>query len=140
MSERLKQILKVNETFYNALETGNLELMEEIWVKDSRAKCVHPGWPLLFGWESIKQSWKTIFDTGGPLKIQTSNISVEISGNLAWLTCLEHISLLATNKVHRVIAQATNIFELHGTRWFIVHHHASSLPTLTGSISEEELQ
>ena len=69
MSDQFEDVVKVNEAFYAALESGDLALMEKVWLKDSRAKCVHPGWPMLLGWEAIRQSWKNIFDSGGPTKI-----------------------------------------------------------------------
>jgi len=140
MSEQFEDVLKVNETFYLALESGDMDLMEDIWIKDSRAKCVHPGWPLLLGWETIRLSWKNIFDSGGPAKIQVSNIEAEISGNIAWLTCIEHITHIVKDQVHKSLAQATNIFEHPGSRWFMIHHHASPIPMLEGSMTEEKLQ
>jgi ketosteroid isomerase-like protein len=140
MSNQFEDVVKVNEAFYAALESGDLALMEKVWFKDSRAKCVHPGWPMLLGWEAIRQSWKNIFDSGGPTKIQISNINVEISENMAWVTCIEHITHIVRQKVHKSLAQATNIFERHDSRWFMVHHHASPIPTMGGDMTEEKLQ
>jgi len=140
VSEQFEDVFKVNETFYKALETGDLNLMESVWVKDSRAKCVHPGWPMLFGWESIRQSWKNIFDSGGPTKIQISNINAEIHGNVSWITCIEHITHIVRDQIHKSLAQATNIFERHGSRWLMIHHHASPIPMPRGGVTEEKLQ
>ena len=140
MSEQFENVLRVNEVFYRALETGDLDLMEKVWVKDERAKCVHPGWPMLFGWEAIRQSWKNIFDLGGPMKIQTSNAAVEISHDLAWVTCIEQISHLIRDQIETTLAQATNIFERHGSTWLIIHHHASPIPMPRRGMTEEKLQ
>ena len=140
MSEDFKEVLSVNEVFYKALVDGNLGLMEEVWVKDPRAKCVHPGWPILLGWEAIRQSWKNIFDSGGPTKIQISNVTIEISGDLAWIACIEHISHVIRDQVQINMAQATNIFERHGSDWLMIHHHASPMPMPRGKIVAEKLQ
>jgi ketosteroid isomerase-like protein len=128
MPEQFEEVLRVNERFYQALESGNLDLMKEVWVKDPRAKCVHPGWPMLLGWEAIRQSWKNIFDLGGPIKIQISNVAVEISGDLAWVTCIEHVSYIIGGQIQINLAQATNIFERQGSIWLMIHHHASLMP------------
>ncbi|MCI0454935.1 MAG: nuclear transport factor 2 family protein [Candidatus Dadabacteria bacterium] len=140
MSEEFKEVLSVNERFYDALQSGRLDLMEEVWVKEQRAKCAHPGWPMLFGWEAIKQSWKNIFDSGGPTKIRISNVTGEISGDLAWVTCIEHISHVIRDQVQVSMAQATNIFERHGSLWLMIHHHASPMPTPRGRLADEKLQ
>jgi Ketosteroid isomerase homolog len=137
---KFEDVLQVNGTFYLALETGNLDLMEQIWVKDQRAKCVHPGWPMLFGWEAIRQSWERIFDSGGPLKIQVSNVTVEVSEELAWVTCIEHISHQIRDQIETNLAQTTNIFERHGSLWLMIHHHASPIPVPRGSMKEDKLQ
>ncbi len=123
-----EEVLRINEKFYRALENGKLDLMEEVWLKDPRAKCVHPGWPMLWGWEAIRQSWKNIFDSGVPAKIQISNVSAEVSGDLAWVTCIEHVSYLIRDRIQINLAQATNIFERQGSRWLMIHHHASPMP------------
>jgi SnoaL-like protein len=128
MPEQFEEVLRVNERFYQALESGKLDLMEGVWVKDPRAKCAHPGWPMLLGWEAIRQSWKNIFDLGGPTKIQISNVAVEISGDLAWITCIEHISYVIGDQIQINLAQATNIFERQGSDWLMIHHHASLMP------------
>ncbi len=129
MSDRQsEEVLRINEKFYRALENGKLDLMEEVWLKDPRAKCVHPGWPMLWGWEAIRQSWKNIFDSGVPAKIQISNVSAEVSGDLAWVTCIEHVSYLIRDRIQINLAQATNIFERQGSRWLMIHHHASPMP------------
>lgn len=140
MSQEFKEVLSVNEMFYKALGSRNLGLMEEVWIKDPRAKCVHPGWPILLGWEAIKQSWKNIFDSGGPTKIQISNVNVEMSGDLAWVTCIEHISHIIRDQVQINMTQATNIFERHGSDWLMIHHHASPMPMPRGKIVAEKLQ
>ena len=31
-------------------------LAEGLWLKTEDAKCVHPGWPIIFGWEKIRES------------------------------------------------------------------------------------
>jgi ketosteroid isomerase-like protein len=126
--EQSEQVLRINEKFYQALENGKLDLMEEIWLKDERAKCVHPGWPMLWGWEAIRQSWKNIFDSGVPIKVQISNVATEVSGDLAWVTCIEHVSYVIRDQIQINMAQATNIFENQGSRWLMVHHHASPMP------------
>lgn len=140
MSKQLDDVLKVNEIFYRALENGNLDSMEEVWVKDERAKCVHPGWPMLFGWEAIRQSWKNIFEAGVPAKIRISHVICEISEDLAWVTCIEHISHKIRDEIETSLAQTTNIFERHGSRWLMIHHHASPIPVPRGGMKEEKLQ
>ena len=39
--------------FYEALETGDLETMMEVWAEDEEIVCVHPGGPRLAGYDQV---------------------------------------------------------------------------------------
>src|SRR5947209_7485125 len=57
----LDAINQTNAAFYRAFEALDLRAMEEVWAHGEHVKCVHPGWPLLTGWEAVRASWETIF-------------------------------------------------------------------------------
>ena len=42
-----------NQAFYDAHEHRNMAAMADIWEQSVRAVCVHPGWPILRGWEAV---------------------------------------------------------------------------------------
>ena len=140
MDERKKEIERVNERFYEAICTANLSMMEELWVKTDEAKCVHPGWPIIFGWEEIRQSWETIFKSGGLADIEVSNVYIDINGSLAWLNCTERINYVVGDQVIVTMAQTTNIFELKEQRWHLVLHHASPMPIPQSEFSTKTIQ
>ena len=127
-SERKDQVHKANDTFYAALRNGDLDRMNEVWLKGSESKCVHPGWPMIYGWEAIKESWKNIFEAGGLSDIEVSDISVEVSGTLAWVICIEKIGHRVGDEIQFGYAQSTNVFEYKGSSWKMVIHHASPIP------------
>ena len=140
MDEKIKEIKKINERFYEAICNANLSLMEELWAKTDEAKCVHPGWPIIFGWEKIRESWQTIFRTGGLADIEISNVYIDINGSSAWLNCTERLSYVIDDQVIITMAQTTNIFELNEEKWHMVLHHASPMPIPQSEISTETLQ
>lgn len=132
-----EEVLKVNQKFYDALGTRDLELMDAVWVKDARAGCVHPGWIMLRGWESIKQSWENVFDPEDQVDIKLSDVTVEVRGDVAWVTCIQQLVYLKRDPMMISIAQSTNIFERHGSRWLMVIHHASPVPIANYEVTEE---
>lgn len=125
-----EQILEANDTFYKALGTRDLELMSTVWVKDNRAGCVHPGWIILRSWEAIKQSWENIFDPEDQVDISLSDVSVNISGDTAWLTCIQQMVYIKRDPVTYNISLSTNIFEKSENGWLMVIHHASPIPDM----------
>ena len=133
MSERYKdEVLMANESFYRAIGDGDSECMEKFWLKDKEVKCVHPGWPMLYGREAVLESWKNIFENGGPVQIELSDVSVQVSGDVAWVICIEKISHRLGDEVQVGFAQSTNIFVHSDSSWLICVHHASPMPTPGG--------
>lgn len=132
-----EKVYEINTRFYEALNSSDMSVMEDIWLNESTSKCVHPGWPILNGWESIKESWRDIFETGGLDKVEVSDIFVDVVGKSAWVNCIERIGYLINERLIVTMAQATNVYALVDGEWKMVLHHASPMPT-PGSESENE--
>ena len=135
-----EEILKVNEMFYKALGTRDLELMKEIWILDERAGCVHPGWTILRSWENIYQSWENIFDPEDQVDINLSQININIKNKRAWLTCVQEMVYIKRDPSMFNLSQSTNIFEKIGDKWFMVVHHASPIPAENFKVTDKNLQ
>ena len=131
-----EEVLKINEMFYKALGTRNLELMDQVWVKDSRAGCVHPGWIMLSGWQAIRQSWENVFDPNDQVDIRLSNITVEIKGDVAWVACIQQLIYINRDPIGINMSQSTNIFERHDSGWLMILHHASPVPITNYEIAD----
>ena len=125
MSAEQDAVLAANERFYRAFEKRNLEMMEAVWSRGVDCLCAHPGRLPLKGLAEIGESWRKIFGNVDYIEIETEIISVEVSGNLAYVVVVE--SVLQVVKRRRVEARslATNVFERMGGQWFLVHHHGS---------------
>jgi len=121
-------ILEVNTRFYQALGTRDLELMGTVFVHDHRAGCMHPGWVMLQGWEAIRQSWENVFDPEDQLEIKLHNLSVEIEGNAAWVTCVQELTYIKRDPVMMNVSVSTNIFEKNESGWQMIIHQASPMP------------
>ncbi len=110
-----------NAQFYEALEAGDLELMDDIWAKSADAVCAHPGRAPLRGWEEIRASWQAIISGGGNPQIIITEEEVTMRGTVAWVTAIENM----ISGGHTGAAAALNVFEHDGRRWWLVVHHAA---------------
>ena len=128
IEETQSEIRKINQKFYEALTTADISLMDEIWIQGDNVQCVHPGWPLLLGWKEVRESWENIFQSGGLTDIEISNIFIDVVDDTAWLNCTEKLSYMIGEQAVITLAQTTNIFELTGSTWKMVLHHASPMP------------
>jgi uncharacterized protein (TIGR02246 family) len=127
-----EQVIEANLKFYFALESLDVDLMEEVWATDASAICVHSGSTRLAGWENIRASWEQVFRDTTFMRIDVSEVSVEVQGTVAWVTCLENITRAAGDQMRRAQAYATNIFVFEDDRWLMVLHHASVLNSKEG--------
>ena len=129
-----EQVVEANLKFYFALESLDVDLMDEVWATDATAICVHPGSARLAGWENIRASWERIFRNTTYMRIDVSEVSVEVQGTIAWVTCLENMTMANNETMSRAQAYATNIFIFEDDRWLLVLHHSSILANSQESV------
>jgi ketosteroid isomerase-like protein len=118
-------VAAANRRFYRAFETLDITEMDQVWVHGERARCVHPGWPLLCGWAAVRESWERIFANTEEMRFTLTEVAVSVSGDLAWVTCTENILSEVRERVSVTAILATNVFEREPDGWRLVHHHGS---------------
>jgi ketosteroid isomerase-like protein len=118
-------LLEANARFYRAFEALDVAAMEAAWLHDARVKCVHPGWPLLSGWDAVRESWQAIFASTAEMRFTLSDVSVTRVGDLGWVTCTENILAEVHDRVSVTAVLATNLFERGAEGWRMALHHAS---------------
>lgn len=125
MADERQAVLAANQAFYRAFEKKDIKAMSTVWSQGVGSFCIHPGRSVLQGWEVTRSSWEQIFRNTNYIEIETKMITLEISGNIAYVILVEN--LLQVIRGRRVEAQsiATNIFERMGQGWYLVHHHGS---------------
>lgn len=122
-----EQVIEANLKFYFALESLDVDLMDEVWATDASAICIHPNGTRLAGWENIRAGWEQIFRHTTFMRMDVSEVSVEVQGSVAWTTCLENVTTATGDQMRRAQAYATNIFVFEDDRWLLVLHQASIL-------------
>jgi len=122
---------QANAELYRALNARDLDAMSTLWAQESWAECVHPGWPALRGWESIRKSWQAIFRSPNRLAVTVSDVHVRQLDTTALVTCVERIKSQQENFLDTTLAQTINVFVRRDDAWKLVHHQASRLPTTT---------
>jgi len=121
-------VLTANERFYEALSGRDLEAMEAVWSTGGDARCIHPGWDVVAGWQAVRESWRAIFASSPGLRVDPDEVEVSFHGELAWLQCLEKITNAAEEDDEPSFARATNIFVRGEGGWRMLLHHASQVP------------
>jgi len=121
------EVLATNEAFYRAFEKKDIEAMSAVWSQGTGSLCIHPGWNVLRGWKEIRNSWVKIFQNTAYVEINTDIISTEIRDNLAYVVLVENVLQVVNGRRSEAQSLATNVFEVLGGKWYLVHHHASPI-------------
>jgi ketosteroid isomerase-like protein len=137
MSE--KEVLKINQRFYDAFNKNDIELMIGVWLNDPISQCIHPGWDVLTGFKNIMTSWQKIFTAAQDLEIKLSHVDVTASENLAWVTCQENLFSIVSSGVQLSKVHSTNLFKMMNGEWKMILHHASPVSGLP-AVEEQSSQ
>jgi ketosteroid isomerase-like protein len=122
-----EEVLVANRAFYAALHMLDLSLMSQVWMHAEWVKCLHPGWDLLIGWDEVRGSWEQIFRSTDQMMVSVTRALVHVTGDVAWVSCLENVTSASRNDISSALIEATNIFFRRQGRWLLVHHHTTPL-------------
>ena len=117
--ETYREVLAINESFYRAFATRDVDGMDELWAASAEVTCIHPGWNAVRGRERVIASWQSILSNPNSPAIAAANATAHILGEAAYVICEEH--------VNGAVLIATNIFVRAAGEWKLTHHQAGHL-------------
>ena len=50
IEQRIAEVTKANQRFYEAFESLDITKMDEVWAHLGYVTCIHPGWALRSDW------------------------------------------------------------------------------------------
>jgi ketosteroid isomerase-like protein len=131
-------LIEANEAFYKAFESLDIEQMENLWLRDPKIVCIHPGWRRLTGWGPIMESWERIFDGVFEMKFELHDLHLIAGTDLGVVVTEENLTQVGYDGTMRTLVLATNIYERVGNKWLLVLHHGS--PVVQPSADEPPMQ
>ena len=124
-----EKALKANSRFYEVFNKQDVDQMRKVWMDDDSITCIHPGWDVLRGVETVMRSWEGIFQNSAPLDIRLSDVTVTASEDLVWVSCYENLYVISPDGVMTSSVYATNMFQKVDGEWKMTLHHASPIPS-----------
>ncbi|HJU98336.1 MAG TPA: nuclear transport factor 2 family protein [Jiangellaceae bacterium] len=123
-------VLAANAAFYEAVERGDIDALEQLWVDDT-AVCVHPGLAPIHGHKAVMRSWAAVLVATPYLQFVLTDVVAETHDGVAVVTCTENLLSAADGMPDTVFAGghavATNVFRRDGDTWRLWVHHASGV-------------
>jgi ketosteroid isomerase-like protein len=123
------ELLAANESFYGALENGDLDALERLWMNAPGVVCTHPGLEPIHGARAVMRSWAAVLAGTPYLQFVLTDVVADIRGDVGVVTCTENM-LAADDGMPETAfaggrAVATNVFERVDGNWRMWVHHAS---------------
>jgi ketosteroid isomerase-like protein len=125
LKERIEEVTRANQEFYQAFESLDISRMDRIWAHQEYVTCIHPGCTLRIGWPAVRDSWVLIFNNTFSMKFDLTEIQVQVAGDVAWVICTENITSRQGETTQESRVLATNLYERVSDRWLIIHHQGS---------------
>lgn len=127
MDADLDAVVQENARFYRAVESMDMTTMAQRWTCTREDVCIHPGWPILSGWDEIAQSWEAIFQGTIYMKFDLTEVEVRLRGEIAQVHCVENIYTVASGLQSHSQVAATNLFVWRDGAWRLTLHHGSPM-------------
>ena len=127
IKERIEEVTRANQAFYEAFESLDISRMDRIWAHQEYVTCIHPGWTLRSDWPEVRDSWVLIFNNTFSMQFELSEVMIQVAGDMAWVICVESITSQQSDEPQEAKVLATNLFERIGDEWLMIHHHGSAV-------------
>ena len=114
----------IEATFYEALQTADIEKLMACWADEDEIVCVHPGGSRLLGAGAIRAGFETLFGHGTvratPMRVhQVASLSSAVH------SVVERVEIMTQQGPQQAYVIATNVYHKTAQGWRLVAHHAS---------------
>ena len=112
--------------FYRALNSRDLELMQQNWANSAEAAMDNPLGGIKRGWSEIRTTYERRFESKGAYQFEFYDYSLHESGDLFYVVGRERGELVVSGRPMRLAIRTTRIFRKDAEwNWRQVHHHGS---------------
>jgi len=115
----------VEATFYEALQSADIEKLMACWADEDDVVCIHPGGPRVVGFSAVRAAFDAMFSNGGPILARPESIRRIDSLAAAVHNLLERVEVMTPEGPVQAYVQATNVYHKTPRGWRMVVHHAS---------------
>jgi uncharacterized protein (TIGR02246 family) len=115
---------EIEQQFYEALQSGNIEQLMGVWADDDEIVCVHPGGGRCVGTAAIRASFEALFSQG-VVDARPEKVRRLRSPGCALHSVLERVPVATESGPRSAWVIATNVFVETARGWRLAAHHAS---------------
>jgi ketosteroid isomerase-like protein len=112
--------------FYRALNSRDLELMQQNWANSADVAMDNPLGGIKRGWDEIRTTYERLFDSRGAYHFEFYDYTVHDCGDLFYVIGRERGELNVSGRAMQLAIRTTRVFRRDADgKWRQVHHHGS---------------
>jgi ketosteroid isomerase-like protein len=118
-------------TALNALFTGDVGAMKEVWSHANDVTYMGPSGGFQVGWDQVLKNWEeqAAMKLGG--KVEPTEMRITVGQDLAIVSDVETgENRNVAGKVEKIFIRATNLFRKEHGKWKMIGHHTDLVPSL----------
>ena len=132
-------VRKASKQFYNALTSmakGNADQMGEIWLREESATAMHPIGGRDVGWKAVKNSFDQVAGLATEGSVELKDQLIRVVGDVAYEVGIESGGFKIAGHQINIEHRVTNIYQLNGGKWKMIHHHGDVAPAMLDVLSK----
>lgn len=103
-----RAVAEANAGFYSAFEQKSVVAMGEVWAAASPVSCIHPGWAVLVGRDTVLESWRQIFESTVSARCRIRRPRIFVAGDVGWVVLVEELALVQASGVLTIVGKRGN--------------------------------
>ena len=112
--------------FYCALNSRDLDMMQQNWANSADAAMDNPLGGIKRGWSEIRTTYERLFGSKGAYQFEFYDYTLHEGGDLFYVVGRERGELVVSGQPMRLAIRTTRVFRRDADqRWRQVHHHGS---------------
>lgn len=132
-NERVEAVRTAHQTFYTAIESGDLDALERLWLDgpaEQTVTCIHPGAEPIQGRREVLRSFALVMANTPYIQFILTDVRVAVVRDVAVVTCMENV--LTSGEANGAVfaagrAAASKVFLHVDGYWRLWQHHASPI-------------
>jgi ketosteroid isomerase-like protein len=119
---------EAEDSFYDALEAGDLEQLMSVWADSDDICCLLPMYPLVRGPAAVKDVFSHLFSRGSGVSLSINHLHWTESGDIAIHQVEEVLQDVPPDRQPPPPFYGTNIFRKGNNGWRMLLHQNSPMP------------
>lgn len=126
----IEAVLQANQAYYAAFTDLDVSRMSDVWWHGIDVTNINPRTlEIVRGWEQVHAHWTRTMAGIAQMEVSMLEPIVVVHGETARVVGRTRFERrIKGHKLEKGAALATNVFEKHEGRWYLVHHHATQIP------------